>query len=100
MTYSNVPGDDRCECFDTGDNHPINNSGRDGLQCTRKATSTLWRVDMEDNSGTRFCEECAMMRWNLDCLPIQSTKTKTYSKMDPLKSVPHAAPYPPMPGRM
>ncbi len=58
MTYSNVPGDDRCECFDTGDNHPINNSGRDGLQCTRKATSTLWRVDMEDNSGTRFCEEC------------------------------------------
>ena len=54
MSHSGV----RCECFDTGDNHPINNSGRDGLQCTRKATMTLWRVDMEDVSGTRFCEEC------------------------------------------
>ena len=58
-TYSAVLGDDRCECFDTGDNHPINNSGRDGLQCTRKASATLYRIDMEDNSGTRFCEECA-----------------------------------------
>ena len=58
-TYSAIPSDDRCECFDTGDNHPINNSGRDGMQCTRKATSTLWRVDMEDVSGTRFCDECA-----------------------------------------
>jgi len=58
-TYSGVLGDDRCECFDTGDNHPINNSGRDGLQCTRKATCTLWRVDMEVQTGTRFCEECS-----------------------------------------
>ena len=58
-TYSAVPGDDRCECFDTGDNHLINNSGRDGLQCTRKASVTLWRIDMEDITGTRFCDACA-----------------------------------------
>lgn len=57
MTYSNVPGDDRCECLDSVDGHPLE-SGRTRGQCTTKATCTLWRVDMEDYNGTRFCDYC------------------------------------------
>jgi hypothetical protein len=57
-TYSTVPGDDRCECSDPGCEHPCE-PGRHTNQCTSKATCTLWRVDMEDVSGTRFCDDCA-----------------------------------------
>lgn len=56
QSYSAVPGDDRCECMDTGDLHPTK-SGE--TQCTRKAGITLWRVDTQDVNGTRLCEECA-----------------------------------------
>jgi hypothetical protein len=53
VTYSAMLGDDRCECVDTG--CPANHSN----QCPNIATVTLWRVDMEDITGTRFCDECA-----------------------------------------
>lgn len=53
LTYSGVPGDDRCECFDSGCSE--NHNG----QCVNKATETLWRVDMDDINGTRFCSQCA-----------------------------------------
>lgn len=58
QTYSGVLGDDRCGCFDPGCAHP-SESGRHTNQCTRKASTTLWRVDMNDQDGTRFCDECA-----------------------------------------
>ena len=57
VSYSAVPGDDRCECVDANDGHP--HGLGDNRQCTRKAISTLWRVDTEDVNGTRFCDECA-----------------------------------------
>lgn len=64
-TYSAVPGDDRCECTDAADGHPLE-SGHTHGQCTNKATSTLWRVDMEDVNGTRFCNDCAEDAWESD----------------------------------
>lgn len=53
MTYSGVPGDDRCECFDQDCAE-----GHTG-QCINRAGMTLWRIDMEDQTGTRFCRVCA-----------------------------------------
>lgn len=42
----------QCECSDPG-------CPKCKGQCTRKATMTLYRVDMEDRSGTVFCTPCA-----------------------------------------
>jgi hypothetical protein len=53
-TYSAVLGDDHCECSDPG--CPAH---KGKSSCERKANQTLWRVDMDDESGTRFCQRCA-----------------------------------------
>lgn len=43
---------DICEC---SDNHCPACFG----QCKEPATTTLYRIDMQDLTGTRFCEACA-----------------------------------------
>lgn len=42
----------RCECSDPG--CPCCQG-----HCERRSAVTLYRVDMQDESGTRFCENCA-----------------------------------------
>lgn len=42
----------KCECADSG-------CPKCKGKCERKAMQTLYRVDMEDRTGTRFCNECA-----------------------------------------
>lgn len=50
-TYSGVLGDSRCECHD-----PHCHDSQD--QCTNVASMILYRVDMEDVTGTAFCDSC------------------------------------------
>lgn len=57
QTYSGVLGDDRCECYDRADKHP--HISAFNAQCTNKAACTLFRTNIEDNTGTRFCNHCA-----------------------------------------
>lgn len=59
VTFSGVPGDSRCECADPG--CPIH-AGIDQSHCPpckRLATTILYRIDMDDTTGTAFCNECA-----------------------------------------
>jgi hypothetical protein len=44
----------RCQCSDRGcPVHP-------GISlCIRPASTTLFRIDMEDQTGTAFCDACA-----------------------------------------
>lgn len=43
-----------CECSDPG--CPVH----EGKDCNRHGrTKTLYRIDMEDATGTRFCKDCA-----------------------------------------
>lgn len=44
----------KCECADRG--CPFH-TGLD--HCVRTATDVLYRCDMEDRTGTRFCRPCA-----------------------------------------
>lgn len=47
---------ERCGCYDGRDGHPLVGSSR----CTNtERLVTLWRVDQEDRTGTRFCRHCA-----------------------------------------
>jgi len=43
-----------CECHDT--HCPVHKTVDD---CNRAATSTLYRIDMIDETGTLFCDHCA-----------------------------------------
>lgn len=43
----------RCECCD--ELCPVHR----GEECQEEGTLTLYRVDMDDVSGTVFCDECA-----------------------------------------
>jgi hypothetical protein len=43
----------RCECWDHS--CPVH---LERLGCVNTATETLFRVDMQDESGTGFCEAC------------------------------------------
>lgn len=43
-----------CECSDRG--CPCHNGSE---ECAKRATCCLIRVDMHDETGTLFCEECA-----------------------------------------
>jgi hypothetical protein len=55
MTYSGVPGDrNKCECADPG--CPIHPKVSD---CRNLAATILYRIDMEDNTGSLMCEGCA-----------------------------------------
>lgn len=42
-----------CECFDRG--CPVH--GRE--ECGKEATCILYRIDMIDETGTAFCDDCA-----------------------------------------
>lgn len=57
-TFSGVPGDSRCECADPGCPHSAINQSH-CIPCKHVATTILYRVDMEDVTGTAFCDECA-----------------------------------------
>ena len=49
-----VDGGDACECSDPG--CPVHK----GISsCSRLAITVLYRVDMEDRTGTAMCEGCA-----------------------------------------
>jgi hypothetical protein len=53
-TYSGVPGDLKCECTDTGC------AVHDGMNlCDCLAVAILYRVDMDDYTGTAMCDDCA-----------------------------------------
>lgn len=55
-TYDGVlgSGKNKCECADPGcDAHTSKED------CREYASTILYRIDMEDNSGTAFCEACA-----------------------------------------
>jgi hypothetical protein len=56
MTYANIPGDARCECHESEWCHE--NIG-EGTQCRLTATCVLFRIDMDDETGTAFCDDCA-----------------------------------------
>jgi hypothetical protein len=43
-----------CECTDSG---CVAHKGR--AKCGKKADQILFRVDMEDETGTAFCDACA-----------------------------------------
>src|SRR5579884_1554567 len=45
----------KCECSDSGcpEKHG-------SAQCGKPATITLYRCDMDDETGTRFCDACAV----------------------------------------
>lgn len=43
-----------CECSDVG--CPVHHGQ---AVCLSKAKTTVYRVDMEDHTGTRMCEACA-----------------------------------------
>jgi hypothetical protein len=54
-TYSGVLlGDSKCECSDPG--CPVHKGTAD---CRWSASRLLYRVDMEDNTGTAMCDACA-----------------------------------------
>jgi hypothetical protein len=43
----------KCECYDK------ECSAHKGTNCKRESrTKTLYRIDMEDKTGTRFCDDC------------------------------------------
>jgi hypothetical protein len=53
-TFANVLGDSKCECADKG--CCVHEGSSD---CRNLGTTILYRVDMEDNNGTIFCDDCA-----------------------------------------
>ena len=55
-TFSGVPGDSQCECHDKGCTAEMHTEAK---RCGQLATVILYRVDMEDQTGTAFCEGCA-----------------------------------------
>jgi len=53
-TYAGHIGDCKCECSDP--RCPAHYSVSD---CKGVGNQVLYRIDMEDNSGTAFCDACA-----------------------------------------
>ena len=49
-----IPGDTKCECSDTG--CPMHKNSQ---YCDCLATAILYRVDMDDYTGTAMCDDCA-----------------------------------------
>lgn len=43
----------QCQCSDSG--CPVH---RSNSACARRAVHTLYRIDMHDIRGARFCEDC------------------------------------------
>ncbi len=54
MSYAGILGDCKCECADPG--CPAHSGKSD---CRNVANSLLYRVDMEDETGTALCDDCA-----------------------------------------
>lgn len=44
----------KCECFDSGCKSHVGVKG-----CTKMACDILYRIDMDDRTGTAMCSECA-----------------------------------------
>lgn len=54
-SYSAVPGDhNKCECTDPG--CPVHKGKSD---CRNYARTIVYRVDMNDETGTAMCNRCA-----------------------------------------
>ena len=53
MTWSGVLGDSKCECCDPL--CPVDHSS----DCRHTATTILYRIDMQDETGAALCEDCA-----------------------------------------
>ena len=53
-SYANIIGDSTCECADPG--CPAHKGVSD---CAAKTACVLFRVDMDDETGTAMCEACA-----------------------------------------
>ncbi len=54
MAFSGVLGDSKCECTD------MRCPAHEGIEdCREVATVILYRIDMEDITGTAMCEDCA-----------------------------------------
>ena len=53
-TFSGVPGDSKCECADKdcAVHHGVS-------ECRNVASTILYRIDMQDEAGTAFCDGCA-----------------------------------------
>ena len=49
-----IPGDTKCECSDTG--CPMHENSQ---YCDCLANVILYRVDMDDYTGTAMCDDCA-----------------------------------------
>ena len=49
----------QCECSDPG--CPVH-AGK--TECTKRAKGRLYRIDMEDETGTYFCEACWSDAWD------------------------------------
>lgn len=45
----------KCECYDSGCAAPNHRTQR----CQSAAITVLYRIDMDDVTGTRFCDGCA-----------------------------------------
>lgn len=54
MTYAAILGDCKCECSDPGCKHH-----KGASDCRDKALQILYRIDMQDETGTAFCDNCA-----------------------------------------
>lgn len=46
-----------CECVDPG--CPEHRGAARSLECLEPATTILYRIDMEDHTGTKMCRGCA-----------------------------------------
>lgn len=53
-TFSGIPGDSKCECADKG--CPAHQGSSD---CRNVANTILYRIDMDDQTGTALCDDCA-----------------------------------------
>jgi hypothetical protein len=59
----------KCECSDSGCHaHPYKPI------CDQTGTTVLFRVDMEDHTGTLFCEDCAADAMELGYFSIESAE--------------------------
>lgn len=56
-SFSAVPGDSQCECSDPG--CPAHLESLESSECFKIATIVVYRIDMNDETGTFMCDECA-----------------------------------------
>lgn len=53
-------------------------------QCTNPATVTLYRIDMQDETGTRFCEDCASDAMDADVFRTEEDEDEDNDEPEPV----------------